>query len=152
MVWRRHPPSRGQSHLKTRRTNSSYPLSIQMILTISPSPLKANSNPWENKWTEWKPSKVNHHDLPAMDHHLSNLQRLIGQRPIDQSPIEVLTHLEMISTSVKELSNNPRTILSDAEQISGDCGTLCPATSRHILLRWKRISASAPLRSHRDNL
>jgi hypothetical protein len=46
-------------------------------------------------------AKVNHHDLPAMDHHLSNLQRLIGQRPIDQSPIKVLTHLEMIATSVK---------------------------------------------------
>jgi hypothetical protein len=56
-------------------------------------------------------AKVNHHDPPAMDHHLSNLQRLIGQRPIDQSPIEVLTHLEMIATSVKELSNNPRNIL-----------------------------------------
>jgi RNAse (barnase) inhibitor barstar len=51
-----------------------------------------------------------------MDHHLSNLQRLIGQRPVDQPPIEVLTHLEMIATSVKELSNNPRNILSDAEQ------------------------------------
>jgi hypothetical protein len=100
-------------------------------------------------------AKVNHHDLPAMDHHLSNLQRLI----------EVLTHLEMIATSVKELSNNPRNILSDAEQkqlldvfklctdqISGDCGTLCPATSRHISLRWKRIPASVLLRSHRDNL
>jgi hypothetical protein len=61
-------------------------------------------------------AKVNHHDLPAMDHHLSNLQRLIGQRLIDRSPIEVLTHVEMIATSVKELSNNPRNILSVAEQ------------------------------------
>jgi hypothetical protein len=60
-------------------------------------------------------AKVKHHDLPAMNHHLSNLQRLIGQRPVDQSPIEVLTHLEMIATSVKELSNNPRNILSDTE-------------------------------------
>jgi hypothetical protein len=59
---------------------------------------------------------VKHHDLPAMDHHLSNLQQLIGLRPVDQSPIEVLTHLEMIATSIKELSNNPRNILSDAEQ------------------------------------
>jgi hypothetical protein len=61
-------------------------------------------------------AKVKHNDLPAMHHHLSNLQRLIGQCPVDQSPIEVLTHLEMIATSVKELSNNPRNILSDAEQ------------------------------------
>jgi RNAse (barnase) inhibitor barstar len=59
---------------------------------------------------------VNHHDLPAIDHHLSNLQRLIGQRPIGQLLIEVLTHLEMAATIIKELSNNPRSTLSDAEQ------------------------------------
>jgi hypothetical protein len=107
---------------------------------------------------------VKHHNLPAMDHHLSNLQQLIGQRPIDQLPIEVLTHLEMTATSIKELSNNPRNILSDTEQkqlqdvfkctdqISGDCEKPCPVTTRHISPPWKRISASVPWRSHRDKL
>jgi hypothetical protein len=61
-------------------------------------------------------AKFNHHDLPAMDHHLSNLQRLIGQRPTDQPPIEVLTHLEMVASSIKELTDKPRSSLSEAEQ------------------------------------
>jgi hypothetical protein len=59
---------------------------------------------------------VNCHDLTAMDHHLSNVQRLIGPRPTGQAPLEILTHLESDSSTIKELLAKPRSVLSETEQ------------------------------------
>jgi hypothetical protein len=59
---------------------------------------------------------VNRHDLTAMDHHLSNVQRLIGPHPTGQAPLEILTHLESVSATIKELLAKPRSVLSETEQ------------------------------------
>jgi hypothetical protein len=61
-------------------------------------------------------STVNCHDLTAMDHHLSNVQRLIGPQPTGQAPLEILTHLESVSSTIKELLAKPRSVLSETEQ------------------------------------
>jgi hypothetical protein len=56
------------------------------------------------------------HDLPAMDHHLSNLQRLIGDRPDGQAPHEILAYLEILESSIQKLRDNPQTTLAKLEQ------------------------------------
>jgi hypothetical protein len=61
-------------------------------------------------------STVNRHNLTAMDHHLSNVQWLIGPRPTGQAPLEILTHLESFSSTIKELLAKPRSVLSETEQ------------------------------------
>jgi hypothetical protein len=61
-------------------------------------------------------STVNLHDLTAMDHHLSNVQQLIRPPPTGQAPLEILTHLESVSSTIKELLANPRCVLSETEQ------------------------------------
>jgi hypothetical protein len=61
-------------------------------------------------------SMINRHNLTTMDHHLSNVQRLIGPRPSGQAPLEILTHLESISSTIKELLAKPRSVLSETEQ------------------------------------
>jgi hypothetical protein len=61
-------------------------------------------------------STVNRHNLTAMDHHLSNVQRLIGAQPTGQAPLEILTHLESVSSTIKELLAKPRSVLLETEQ------------------------------------
>jgi hypothetical protein len=61
-------------------------------------------------------SMVNRHDLTAMYHHLSNVQQLIRPPPTGQAPLEILTHLESVSSTIKELLANPRCVLSETEQ------------------------------------
>jgi hypothetical protein len=56
------------------------------------------------------------HNLPAMDHHLSNLQRLIGQRSDGQAPLEILAHLEISDSSIQELRDNPQMTLTESDQ------------------------------------
>jgi hypothetical protein len=56
------------------------------------------------------------HDLPAMDHHLSNLQQLIGDRPDGQAPHEILAYLVILESSIQKLRDNPQTTLTKLEQ------------------------------------